>query len=77
MKPLCETNKIMYSYQHGILHREHTIASGSESCDYWVYGDKVKETEQKKSTIIRPVFPLQLIHFIERTVGKENKGINR
>ena len=77
MKPLCETDKIMYSYQHGTLHREHTIASGSEISDYLVYGDKVNETEQKNSAIIRPVFPLQLIHFIERTVGKENKGINR
>ena len=45
MKPLCETDKIMYSYQHGTLHREHTIASGSEISDYLVYGDKVNETE--------------------------------
>lgn len=45
MKPLCETDKIMYAYQHGTLHREHTIASGSEICDYWVYGDKVKDPE--------------------------------
>lgn len=40
MKPLCETDKVMFAYQHGKLYRQHTIASGSKICDYWVVGDK-------------------------------------
>lgn len=45
MKPLCETDSVMFAYQHGILHREHTIASGSDICDYWIVGDKVKDPQ--------------------------------
>lgn len=40
MKPLCETDRIMFEYQHGKLYREHTIASGGQVCDYWSVGDK-------------------------------------
>lgn len=42
MKPLCETDSVMFAYQHGVLHRNHTIAAGNDTCDYWVVGDKVK-----------------------------------
>ena len=42
MKPLCETDKVMFAYQHGTLHREHTIAGGADICDYWVVGDKTE-----------------------------------
>lgn len=45
MKPVCETDKIMYGYQHGILKRSHTIPSGSDICDDWVYGDQEKESQ--------------------------------
>lgn len=45
MKPLCELDAVMFSYQHGTLRREHTIASGGEMCDYWIVGDKVKNPE--------------------------------
>lgn len=41
MKPLCETDKTMFAYQHGKLYRDYTIASGGEICDYWSVGDKV------------------------------------
>ena len=39
---LCETDKLMFAMQHGILHREHTIARGEAMCDYWIVGDQVK-----------------------------------
>ena len=42
MKPLCETDKVMFAYQHGRLYRDYTIASGGEICDYWAVGDKVE-----------------------------------
>lgn len=45
MKPLCELDAVMFAYQHGILHRGHTIASGGELCDYWIVGDKIKNHE--------------------------------
>lgn len=43
MKPLCELDAVMFAYQHGVLHREHTIASGADSCDYWIVPDKIKD----------------------------------
>lgn len=42
MKPLCETDRVMFAYQHGKLYREHTIAEGAGVCDYWSVGDRVK-----------------------------------
>ena len=50
MKPLCETDKYMFAYQHGILNRKHTIADGGDICDYWVVGDKYGDfkTEREK-----------------------------
>ena len=42
MKPLCETDRVMFAYQHGKLYREHTIAEGVGVCDYWSVGDRVK-----------------------------------
>ncbi|MCR5716842.1 MAG: L-2-amino-thiazoline-4-carboxylic acid hydrolase [Lachnospiraceae bacterium] len=43
MRPLCETDKVMFAYQHGVLHREHTIASGGSMCDYWTVGDRMTD----------------------------------
>ena len=45
MKPLCETDKYMFAYQHGTLYREHTIADGAEICDYWIVGDRLSDPE--------------------------------
>lgn len=45
MPPLCETDKLMFEMQHGVLHREHTIAGGDGICDYWVVGDKFKNPQ--------------------------------
>ncbi len=41
MPALCSTDKVMFAYQHGTLHREHTLANGDPVCDYWVVGDKM------------------------------------
>ncbi len=40
MPLLCELDEVMITLQHGILHREQTIASGGEFCDYYITGDK-------------------------------------
>ena len=40
MTALCATDPVMFGYQHGKLHREHTIAGGDAVCDYWVVGDR-------------------------------------
>lgn len=42
MPALCSTDEDMFKHQHGVLHREHTIANGGEICDYWVVGDQVE-----------------------------------
>lgn len=42
MPPLCLLDQLMFEMQHGVLHREHTLASGDDVCDYWVYGDRVR-----------------------------------
>lgn len=45
MKPLCELDAVMFAYQHGVLHRDHTIASGADYCDYWIVPDKIKDPQ--------------------------------
>lgn len=45
MPPLCELDAVMFSYQHGVLHRDHTIASGGDYCDYWIVPDKIKDPQ--------------------------------
>ena len=45
MKPLCETDRIMFAYQHGRLYRKQTIASGGEICDYWTVGDQTENPQ--------------------------------
>ena len=43
MGPLCQTDKIMFQMQHGVLHRDFTLAGGDRMCDYWVVGDQVDD----------------------------------
>ena len=43
MPALCSTDEVMFRLQHGILHREHTIANGNPVCDYWIVGDKAED----------------------------------
>ena len=45
MGGLCATDEIMFRFQHGVLHRDHTIADGDDICDYWVVGDKVENPQ--------------------------------
>lgn len=43
MSPLCELDAVMFAYQHGVLHRDHTIASGGDYCDYWIVPDRIRD----------------------------------
>ncbi len=36
----CELDEVMITLQHGVLHREQTLASGGAYCDYFVTGNK-------------------------------------
>lgn len=40
MPLFCELDNVMITLQHGILHREKTIASGGDYCDYYITGNK-------------------------------------
>ena len=40
MPLFCELDEVMITLQHGVLHREHTIADGGEYCDYYITGNK-------------------------------------
>ena len=42
MPLFCELDHVMITFQHGILHRNHTIADGSDYCDYYITGNKEK-----------------------------------
>ena len=45
MPYLCATDRVMFRLQHGVLHREHTIADGGAVCDYWVVGDRTPDPQ--------------------------------
>lgn len=40
MPLFCELDEVMITLQHGVLHREQTLASGGEYCDYYITGNK-------------------------------------
>lgn len=40
MPLLCELDHVMITLQHGVLHREQTIAGGGSYCDYYITGDR-------------------------------------
>lgn len=40
MPLLCELDEVMITLQHGVLHRNHTLAGGGEYCDYYITGNK-------------------------------------
>ena len=42
MPLFCELDNVMITLQHGVLHRKHTIADGSDYCDYYITGNKEK-----------------------------------
>lgn len=40
MPLFCELDHVMIHYQHGVLHRQSTIADGGDYCDYYITGDR-------------------------------------
>ena len=42
MPLFCELDEVMITLQHGVLHREQTLADGGEYCDYFVTGNNDK-----------------------------------
>ena len=42
MPLLCELDNVMINLQHGVLHREHTLAEGGDYCDYYITGNQEK-----------------------------------
>ena len=40
MPLFCELDEVMITLQHGVLHRQQTLAAGGEYCDYYITGDK-------------------------------------
>ena len=46
MPLLCELDNVMVGLQHGVLHRQHTIASGGPYCDYFITGDRERPTPE-------------------------------
>lgn len=40
MPLFCELDEVMITLQHGVLHRQQTIASGGDYCDYFIVGDE-------------------------------------
>ena len=40
MPLFCQLDAVMITLQHGVLHRQQTIASGGVCCDYFITGDK-------------------------------------
>ena len=42
MPLFCELDEVMITLQHGVLHREHTLADDGAFCDYYITGNKEK-----------------------------------
>ena len=40
MPLLCDLDHVMVKLQHGVLHRQQTLASGGAYCDYYITGDQ-------------------------------------
>ena len=40
MPLFCELDSVMIALQHGVLHRQQTLASGGEFCDYYITGNQ-------------------------------------
>ncbi len=41
----CEIDYYMTAANHGVLHREYTLATGGAVCDYWIVPDKMKDPQ--------------------------------
>ncbi len=42
---MCEIDHMTAALMHAKLHREQTLATGGTKCDYWFYGDKLKNPQ--------------------------------
>ena len=40
MPLFCELDEVMITLQHGVLHREQTLANGGAYCDYFITGNR-------------------------------------
>ena len=40
MPLFCELDEVMIALQHGVLHREQTLANGGDYCDYYITGNR-------------------------------------
>ena len=40
MPLFCELDNVMITLQHGVLHRQQTIVSGGDYCDYYITGNR-------------------------------------
>ena len=40
---LCDIDYLTTKLIHARLIREHTLAEGAETCDYWIVGDEVED----------------------------------
>lgn len=43
---LCELDEVMIGFQHSVLYRSQTLASGGEYCDYFILGDREDTNKQ-------------------------------
>ena len=41
----CELDYLTVESKHGVLHRNHTLATGGKMCDYWIVPDQIKDPE--------------------------------
>ncbi len=39
----CEVDHLMVEAYHGVLHRDYTLATGGDICDYWIVPDQIKD----------------------------------
>lgn len=42
---LCNIDYVTCGLCHGVLHREQTLATGGDKCDYWIVGDRVQNPQ--------------------------------
>lgn len=40
---MCDVDHLTARLMHAVLHREQTLATGGDKCDYWFVGDQVKD----------------------------------
>lgn len=41
----CNMDYLTIEALHGVLHRDYTLATGGEICDYWIVPDEIKEAK--------------------------------